>query len=98
MATAIQSGSSTRLNVTGGAAVLIKDRSGVVGTITVTSAITGAVTVHDLAAASGMAAANLVYQSAATPAVGSIIVLNFPCRQGIVVTPGSAGAVSVSYE
>lgn len=98
MATTIQSGTQSALNVTGGAAVLVKDRAGTVGTITVTSAITGAVTVHDLRAATGMAAGNLVWQSAATPAVGSIFVLNFPCRLGIVVTPGSAGAVSVSYE
>lgn len=96
MATGQTSGTSSALNVT--AATAVKDRSGTVGTIIVNATVTGAVTVHDQPTTGSPGASTLVYTSAANPAAGTVIVLNFPCRRGIMVTPGSAGTVAVSYE
>jgi hypothetical protein len=90
----IQAGTNNRLNIT--AATVVKDNSGVIGTLSVVAAITGSVTVHDTKTTGTVAASNLIY-SAATPAVGTVVKLDFPCRQGIVVTPGSAGTVVVSF-
>lgn len=92
----VASGSSSSLNITGGAAALVKGSAGRLVRLVVTSAITGSVTVNDAATTGTAAASNLVY-SAATPAVGTVVYLDWPCANGIVVTPGSAGSVAVSY-
>jgi hypothetical protein len=91
--TIIQSGEDYRI-VTGGTPLAVKARPGVLGTISVTSAVTGSVTVHDNPSA---ASGPLIY-SAATPAVGTVVALNFRCHFGIFVTCGSAGTVAVSFQ
>ena len=91
--TITQSGEDYRI-VTGGTPQAVKARPGVLGVISVTSAVTGSVTVYDNPSA---ATGNLIY-SAATPAVGTVVTLNFPCRAGIFVTCGSAGTVAVSFQ
>lgn len=90
-----QSGEDRVLNIT--AATVVKARPGIVGTVVVNAAVTGNLTVNDVATTGGVAAGNLVY-SAATPAAGTVVKLDFPCRFGIVVTPGSAGTVAVSFQ
>lgn len=80
--------------LTGGAAAAVKDRAGVVATISVTATVTGSITVYDNPSA---ASGNLVYASAANPTIGTVIQIDFPCRKGIFVTPGSAGSIAVAY-
>lgn len=92
----VASGKNSSLNITGGAAVLVKGSAGRLVRLVVTSAITGSVTINDAATTGAAASSNLVY-SAATPAVGTVVYLDWPCANGIVVTPGTAGSVSVSY-
>ena len=91
MADVTQSG-YTYAPLTGGVAAVVKDRSGVVGTIIATAAVTGAVTIYDNPSA---ASGQLIYTG--TPTVGTPVRLDFPCRKGIFVTPGSAGTIVVSY-
>ena len=93
--TGVSSGTDSALNVT--AAAVVKARPGFVGTLIVNAAVTGDLTVHDITTTGAVAAANLVF-SVTTPAKGAIYKLDFPCRRGIVVTPGSAGTVAVSFE
>lgn len=97
MATGQASGTTNRVNLTG--PVVVKDRSGVVGTIVVQSTVTGTIAIYDTKTTGAAALDNSVYQSAANPTVGTVIVLNFPCRQGIVFAGSiSAGVVALSYE
>lgn len=90
-------GSKSALNVTGGAAVLVSAVPGRIATIVVTSLMTGSITVNDANTAAGAAAGNLLYTSVATLKAGSIVKLNMPMANGIVVTPGSAGTVAVYF-
>ena len=95
--TSVGSGLSNRLNLT--APTVIKDRSGVIGTISVQTTVTGTIAIYDTKTTGAAAASNSVYQSAANPAAGTVIVLNFPCRDGIVFAGSiSAGIVALSYE
>lgn len=96
-ATGQSSGLTNRLNLT--APTVIKDRSGVVGTLSVQTAVTGTIAIYDTTTTGAAANSNSVYQSAANPAAGTVIVLNFPCRTGIVFAGSiSAGIVALSYE
>ncbi|NBI44976.1 hypothetical protein EON00_04885 [Burkholderia sp. ISTR5] len=53
---------------------------------------------YDAATTGAAATANAIVQYASDyPAVGSVITLEWPCNTGIVVNPGTGGAVSVSY-
>ena len=95
--TATQSGYANRLNLT--APTVIKDRSEVVGTMIVQSAVTGTIAIYDTKTTGAASVANSVYQSAANPVAGTVIVLDFPCRDGIVFAGSiSAGVVALSYE
>lgn len=97
MATGLSSGTTNRVNLT--APAVIKDTSGVVGTLIVQTAVTGTIAIYDAKTTGAAANSNSVYQSTANPAAGTIIVLNFPCRQGIVFAGTiSAGIVALSYE
>ena len=90
----VASGKTGQYNIT--AATAIKGSAGRLVRIVVTSTITGNLTANDAATTGAAAAANLIF-SAATPAAGTVYVLDWPCANGIVVTPGSAGSVAVSY-
>lgn len=95
--TATQSGYTNQLNLT--APTVIKARPGVVGTLIVQTAVTGTIAIYDVTTTGAAAASNSVYQSVANPAAGTIIVLNFPCRAGIVFAGSiSAGIVALSFE
>jgi hypothetical protein len=90
-------GQLTALNVT--AATVIKPNPGRVLRVTVLSVATGGTFgVYDTTTTGAAATANAIVQyTAAWPAVGTVLTLEFPCANGIVVNPGTGGAVSVSY-
>jgi hypothetical protein len=89
-------GSSSHLNVT--AATVIKTGPGRVCKLVFNNASTTAPAVYDFAAATGFAAANLVWQGATATAAQTVVPLDFPCSVGIVVVPGTGGIVSVSFD
>lgn len=91
MGTVLQSGSGTRLQIT--VATVVKDRSGVVGTIISDGATS--VAVNDCATTGAVAAGNKLVTL--TMAAGQSVKLDFPFRQGLVITP-TGGACNVSYE
>jgi hypothetical protein len=91
MGTIVQSGSGTRLQIT--VATVVKDRSGVLGTVISDGATS--VVVNDCATTGAAAASNKVVTLTMTP--GQSAKLDFPCRLGIVITP-TGGACNVSYE
>ena len=84
-------GISSLLNIT--AATVVKTGVGRVVKISVTTA-GAAGAVYDFAAATGFGAANLI---AAIPAVVGIYTLEWPVGTGIVIAPGAAQVVSVTY-
>lgn len=90
-------GSLSALNVT--AATVIKARPGTVYRVVVlTVATAGTFGVYDTTTTGGAATANAVFQETSSyPAAGTVLYLEFPCANGIVVNPGTGGAVSVSY-
>lgn len=90
-------GSQSALNVSVPTAV--KTSSGTLVRITVLTAATGGTFgAYDTAAPGTAAAANAIVQYASGyPAVGSVIYLQWPCNTGIVVNPGTGGAVSVAF-
>jgi hypothetical protein len=96
-ATGVQSGGDRTLNLT--AAAVIKARPGVVGVLTVITTVTGTISIHDTTTTGAAAAANAIYTSAANPAAGTVIKLDFPCRLGIVFSGTiSAGVCALSWE
>jgi hypothetical protein len=90
-------GQSSKLNIT--AATAIKAVPGRLVKITVLTVATGGTFgAYDVATTGAAATANAIVQyGAAWPAAGSVISLDWPCANGIVVNPGTGGAVSVSY-
>lgn len=90
-------GSLNKLNVT--AATVIKATAGRICKITVNTVTSTSLVVSDVATTGAVAAANLVLSVAAAQlTAGQIINLDFPCTTGIVVNPGTAGVVSVSFD
>lgn len=90
-------GQSSALNLAAGAN-LIKAGSGRVFKLIVNAAgSTGTFAVNDAATAGGAAAANTIFNGSATTAAGTVIALNFPYANGLVVTVPTGGAVAVSY-
>ena len=66
--------------------------------VVLTPATAGTFGIYDAATTGAIAASNSIYQvSANWPAAGTVITLEFPCQSGIVVQPGTGGAVSVSF-
>lgn len=89
-------GVKSALNVT--AATLVKPLAGRVMTlVSIVAGSSGSIVVNDVATVAGAATANVAYTSAVTPAVGTVIVLNWPMTNGIVVTPTTGGTVAVYY-
>lgn len=86
-----QGGTANRLNIT--AATLVKATPGTIVRVSVTTA-GAAGAVYDFGATTGQGAANLI---AVIPAAVGVVTLEFPCRVGILVVPGAAQVVSVSY-
>ena len=90
-------GQQSALNLAAGAN-LVKATAGRIFSLNVNTAGTaGTLAVYDSATTAGAAAANLVWEGSATTAQGTVIVLNFPCANGIVVTAPTGGVVAVSY-
>lgn len=94
----VGAGSLNKLNVT--ASTVIKASAGRVCKVTVVAAATaGTFGVYDVATTGAAATANALLQyTAAWPAVGTVIALDFPCASGIVVNPGTGGQVAVSFD
>jgi len=90
-------GSLSALNVSTKTAV--KATGGTVYRVVVLQVATaGTFGVFDAATPGAATGATAIYEvSASWPAAGTVIYLEFPCRNGIVVDPGTGGAVSVSY-
>lgn len=91
----VASGKTGAYNVT--AITAIKASAGRVVKVVVNVASSSAVKVYDVATTGGAAAANLIYAGPTTSVVGTVITLDWPCANGIVVDPGTGGTVSVNY-
>src|SRR5271157_4930152 len=77
---------------------LVKATPGRIFRLVVTTAGTaGTFAVNDAASTAAVAASNLVFSILNTTAAGTVITLEFPCANGIVVTVPTTGVVSVSY-
>lgn len=87
-----EGGSQSVLNIT--AATVVKAAPGTLWRITVTTAGTTAGTASDVLTTGGVAAANLI---AEIPNTVGVIELVWPCKTGIVITPGTGQVVSVSF-
>lgn len=92
-------GSANKYNITAAGAV-VKATPGRICKITVQTASTGGTfSVNDCATVGAAAIGNQILGfGAAWPAVGTVINLDWPCTTGIVVIPGTAGVVSVSFD
>jgi len=90
-------GTSSALNVT--VTTAVNASPGTLYRVTVlTAATAGTFGIYDAATTGAAAAANaIVALAAAWPAAGTVYTLEWPCLSGIVVDPGTGGAVSVSY-
>jgi hypothetical protein len=80
-------------------ATVVKTTQGFVARVTVLTVATGGeFGVYDTTTTGTAATANAIYQVGASwPAAGTVLTLEWPCKNGIVVNPGTGGAVSVSY-
>jgi hypothetical protein len=88
----VGNGSTNKLNIT--AATVVKATAGRACTVIVN--VAGAAgTLSDCATTGAVAATNLVF---AIPATVGVYKMDFPCLTGIVVTPGAAQVVSVSFD
>jgi len=90
-------GNQSKLNLS--AQTVVKSTPGTIVRVTVLAVATGGkFGVYDASTVGGIAnGARIVEYSASWPAVGTVINLEFPCANGIVVDPGTAGVVSVSF-
>jgi hypothetical protein len=90
-------GTSSKLNVT--APTVIKATPGTVYRVVVVAAATGGTFgIYDAATTGGASATTAIFQAAASwPAAGTVLYLEFSCNTGIVVNPGTAGVVAVSF-
>jgi hypothetical protein len=95
----VGNGSLNKYNITAAGAV-VKATPGRICKITVQTASTGGTfSVNDCATVGAAAIGNQILGfAAAWPAVGTVINLDWPCTTGIVVIPGTAGVVSVSFD
>jgi len=84
-------GQSSAINVT--AATVIKASPGRVGKVIVLGVVGtgGALTINDCTTTGAATAANEVYTSVGTIAVGTVVDLNFPCVNGITVSAVPTG-------
>ena len=90
-------GTLSALNLTAGAH-LVKAGAGRVMRINVNTVGTaGTFSVNDAATTGAAAAANLIWEGSNTTAAGTIIDLQFPYTNGLVVTVPTGGVVAVSY-
>jgi hypothetical protein len=87
-------GQNSVLNVT--TTTVVKNSPGRIVRLVFNAASTTAPAVYDFTATTGFAAANLIWQGATTTAAQTVVYLEFPCANGIVVVPGGA-TVAVSY-
>lgn len=89
-------GSLSSLNVS--AKTVVKASAGTVWRVVVNTAATGGTFgVYDAATTTTAAADQIFVASSSWPAAGTVLYLEFPCSNGIVVDPGTGGNVSVSY-
>jgi hypothetical protein len=84
-------GSSSANNIA--AATVVKAGRGRIARVSVTTG-GAAGAIHDAATTGAVAAGNLI---AVIPDVVGVYEIDFPCLNGIVVSPGAAQVVSVSY-
>jgi hypothetical protein len=92
-ASLIALGAASALNIA--AATVVKAAPGRIARVSVSTAGSGAGSVHDCATVGAIAAGNLV---ASIPDVVGVYEIDFPCAAGIVVSPGAGGqVVSVSF-
>lgn len=85
-------GSTSVLNIT--AATVVKAAPGTLWTITVTTAGSAAGSAHDVLTTGGAAAGNLIFD---IPNTVGVYTLYWPCKTGIVITPGTGQVLSVAY-
>lgn len=85
-------GNNSQLNIT--AATAVKATPGTLVRISVNTAGSAAGSANDCAAVGSVASANEI---CAIPNAVGVITLEWPCKTGIVITPPTGGAVSVSF-
>jgi hypothetical protein len=76
---------------------LIKGSAGRLFRIVVNAASTTALLAYDSATTGGAGASNLIYEGPTDSVAGTVVCLEWPCANGIVINPGTGGNVSVSY-
>lgn len=95
----IGNGASNALNVN--AATVVKNSAGrACKVVVITVATGGTFGIYDTNTTGSAATANAIYPPITTawPAAGTIISLDFPCKTGLVVNPGTGGVVAVSFD
>lgn len=91
-------GSKTSGNLAASSTTLVKSQPGRIEALNVVATFTTVgVSIYDSATTAGTAAANLVYQSTSTVALGTVVPLDFPMQNGIVVVLGASGAAALSF-
>lgn len=73
----------------------VKVGRGVLHHILITATLTGSITIFDNPTA---ASGPLLYTSAATPAVGTVLILELPFTLGCWIVPGTAGTLVAVYD
>lgn len=79
------------------APALIKATAGVLHKVTIITAPTAAGGIYDSATLGGISTANQINAVGVGLAASTVINLDWPCANGIVIDPGTGGVVSVSY-
>jgi predicted aconitase with swiveling domain len=93
-------GSNSKLNLTAGA-TLVKPQPGRILSLVIntpgSTTTTPSVVMYDSATTAGTATANIVYASPDNVAAGTVIPVNFPVQNGLVVVPETGCVCSLSY-
>ena len=97
----VSAGLRNKLNLTAGATQVIKATPGRVGRLIINTAGTASAwSIWDASTAGGATAANLIWTAAfgaSSVAVSSIVIIDFPCASGIVITVPTTGVASLSF-
>jgi hypothetical protein len=89
-------GARSALNIT--APTVIKSSPGVLVRVVIVTAPSANGGIYDWASTTGLAATNKIDTISSSGAgAGQDYVLDWPCKVGITVDPGTGGVVSVSY-
>lgn len=90
-------GVSSSLNLTAGAHLIKAGKGRIMRIVVNTAGSAGTFSVNDVATTGGVAAANAIYTGLNTVAAQTVIDLQFPYQNGLVVTVPTSAVMAVSY-